>query len=126
MLLLLQLQELISQLLQEKFEQQVRLVIYVSEDLYVIVLMQLCVLIQLVCLKFELICVIVCLQVECKMEKVLDSELVIVCVVLQVKMLELVSDYQEIVVKFVMFLMDELGEKLMMLLKDQIYFQFNK
>lgn len=65
-------------------------------------------------------------QVERKTEKVPDSEPVIARAVLQVKTPELVSDHQEIVAKPATLSMDELGEKLTTLLKDQIHFQLNK
>ncbi|MCV5682011.1 flagellar hook-length control protein FliK, partial [Escherichia coli] len=65
-------------------------------------------------------------QVERKTEKVPDSEPVIARAVLQVKTPELLSDHQEIVAKPVTLSMDELGEKLTTLLKDQIHFQLNK
>ncbi|KAA9908130.1 flagellar hook-length control protein FliK [Escherichia coli] len=65
-------------------------------------------------------------QVERKTEKVPDSEPVIARAVLQVKTPELLSDHQEIVAKPATLSMDELGEKLTTLLKDQIHFQLNK
>ncbi|EGZ3403956.1 flagellar hook-length control protein FliK, partial [Escherichia coli] len=65
-------------------------------------------------------------QVERKTEKVPDSEPVIARAVLQVKTQELLSDHQEIVAKPATLSMDELGEKLTTLLKDQIHFQLNK
>ncbi len=55
-----------------------------------------------------------------------DSEPVIARAVLQVKTPELLSDHQEIVAKLATLSMDELGEKLTTLLKDQIHFQLNK
>ncbi|EIF6764377.1 flagellar hook-length control protein FliK [Escherichia coli] len=65
-------------------------------------------------------------QVERKTEKVPDSEPVIARAVLQVKTPDLVSEHQEIVAKPATLSMDELGEKLTTLLKDQIHFQLNK
>lgn len=121
-----QLQELISQLPQEKPEQQARLATYASEDLHAIASTQPRVSTQPARPKPELTRVTARPQVERKTEKVPDSEPVIARAVLQVKTPELVSDHQEIVAKPVTLSMDELGEKLTTLLKDQIHFQLNK
>ncbi|HDW3188846.1 TPA: flagellar hook-length control protein FliK [Escherichia coli] len=121
-----QLQELISQLPQAKPEQQARLATYASEDLHAITPTQPRVSTQPARPKPELTRVTARPQVERKTEKVPDSEPVIARAVLQVKTPELVSDHQEIVAKPATLSMDELGEKLTTLLKDQIHFQLNK
>ncbi|HAI8845276.1 TPA: flagellar hook-length control protein FliK [Escherichia coli] len=121
-----QLQELISQLPQAKPEQQARLATYASEDLHAIAPTQPRVSTQPARPKPELTRVTARPQVERKTEKVPDSEPVIARAVLQVKTPELVRDHQEIVAKPVTLSMDELGEKLTTLLKDQIHFQLNK
>ncbi len=121
-----QLQGLISQLLQAKPEQQARLATYASEDLHAITPTQPRVSTQPARPKPELTRVTARPQVERKTEKVPDSEPVIARAVLQVKTPELVSDHQEIVAKPATLSMDELGEKLTTLLKDQIHFQLNK
>lgn len=121
-----QLQELIGQLPQAKPEQQARLATYASEDLHAIAPTQPRVSTPPARPKPELIRVTARPQVERKTEKVPDSEPVIARAVLQVKTPELVSDHQEIVAKPATLSMDELGEKLTTLLKDQIHFQLNK
>ncbi|EFM8665001.1 flagellar hook-length control protein FliK, partial [Escherichia coli] len=121
-----QLQELISQLPQAKPEQQARLATYASEDLHAITPTQPRVSTQPARPKSELTRVTARPQVERKTEKVPDSEPVIARAVLQVKTQELLSDHQEIVAKPATLSMDELGEKLTTLLKDQIHFQLNK
>ena len=121
-----QLQELIGQLPQAKPEQQARLATYASEDLHAIASTQPRVSTQPARPKPELTRVTARPQVERKTEKVPDSEPVIARAVLQVKTPELVSDHQEIVAKPATLSMDELGEKLTTLLKDQIHFQLNK
>ncbi|EPD1134677.1 flagellar hook-length control protein FliK, partial [Escherichia coli] len=121
-----QLQELISQLPQAKPEQQARLATYASEDLHAIAPTQPRVSTQPARPKPELTRVTARPQVERKTEKVPDSEPVIARAVLQVKTPELLSDHQEIVAKPATLSMDELGEKLTTLLKDQIHFQLNK
>ncbi|ELY9129435.1 flagellar hook-length control protein FliK [Escherichia coli] len=121
-----QLQELIGQLPQAKPEQQARLATYASEDLHAIAPTQPRVSTQPARPKTELTRVTARPQVERKTEKVTDSEPVIARAVLQVKTPELVSDHQEIVAKPATLSMDELGEKLTTLLKDQIHFQLNK
>ncbi|EPD7927683.1 flagellar hook-length control protein FliK [Escherichia coli] len=121
-----QLQELISQLPQAKPEQQARLATYASEDLHAIAPTQPRVSTQPARPKPELTRVTARPQVERKTEKVPDSEPVIARAVLQVKTPELLSEHQEIVAKPATLSMDELGEKLTTLLKDQIHFQLNK
>ncbi|EGL6379566.1 TPA: flagellar hook-length control protein FliK [Escherichia coli] len=121
-----QLQELIGQLPQAKPEQQARLATYASEDLHAIAPTQPRVSTPPARPKPELTRVTARPQVERKTEKVPDSEPVIARAVLQVKTPELVSDHQEIVAKPATLSMDELGEKLTTLLKDQIHFQLNK
>ncbi|EOO0227062.1 flagellar hook-length control protein FliK [Escherichia coli] len=121
-----QLQELISQLPQAKPEQQARLATYASEDLHAIAPTQPRFSTQPARPKPELTRVNVRPQVERKTEKVPDSEPVIARAVLQVKTPDLVSEHQEIVVKPATLSIDELGEKLTTLLKDQIHFQLNK
>ncbi|HHU2217345.1 flagellar hook-length control protein FliK, partial [Escherichia coli] len=119
-------QELIGQLPQAKPEQQARLATYASEDLHAIAPTQPRVSTPPARPKPELTRVTARPQVERKTEKVPDSEPVIARAVLQVKTPELVSDHQEIVAKPATLSMDELGEKLTTLLKDQIHFQLNK
>ncbi|HFN7888253.1 TPA: flagellar hook-length control protein FliK [Escherichia coli] len=121
-----QQQELIGQLPQAKPEQQARLATYASEDLHAIAPTQPRVSTPPARPKPELTRVTARPQVERKTEKVPDSEPVIARAVLQVKTPELVSDHQEIVAKPATLSMDELGEKLTTLLKDQIHFQLNK
>ena len=121
-----QLQELIGQLPQAKPEQQARLATYASDDLHAIAPTQPRVSTPPARPKPELPRVNARPQVERKTEKVPDSEPVIARAVLQVKTPELVSDHQEIVAKPATLSMDELGEKLTTLLKDQIHFQLNK
>ena len=120
-----QQQELTS-LPQAKPEQQARLATYASEDLHAIAPTQPRVSTPPARPKPELTRVTARPQVERKTEKVPDSEPVIARAVLQVKTPELVSDHQEIVAKPATLSMDELGEKLTTLLKDQIHFQLNK
>lgn len=121
-----QLQALVSQLPQVKPEQQARLATYASEDLHAIAPSQPRVSAQPARPKPEPNRVTVRPQVERKTEKVADSEPIIARAVLQVKTPELISDHQEIVAKPATLSMDELGEKLTTLLKDQIHFQLNK
>ncbi|HBH9903741.1 TPA: flagellar hook-length control protein FliK [Escherichia coli] len=121
-----QQQELIGQLPQAKPEQQARLATYASEDLHAIAPTQPRVSTQPARPKPELTRVNARPQVERKTEKVPDSEPVIARAVLQVKTPDLVSEHQEIVAKPATLSMDELGEKLTTLLKDQIHFQLNK
>ena len=111
---------------QRQTQQQARLATYASEDLHAIAPTQPRVSTQPARPKPELTRVTARPQVERKTEKVPDSEPVIARAVLQVKTPELVSDHQEIVAKPVTLSMDELGEKLTTLLKDQIHFQLNK
>ena len=105
---------------------QARLATYASEDLHAIAPTQPRVSTPPARPKPELTRVTARPQVERKTEKVPDSEPVIARAVLQVKTPELVSDHQEIVAKPATLSMDELGEKLTTLLKDQIHFQLNK
>ncbi|EFO3756918.1 TPA: flagellar hook-length control protein FliK [Escherichia coli] len=111
---------------QRQTQQQARLATYASEDLHAIAPTQPRVSTQPARPKPELTRVTARPQVERKTEKVPDSEPVIACAVLQVKTPELLSDHQEIVAKPATLSMDELGEKLTTLLKDQIHFQLNK
>ena len=121
-----QLQELIGQLPQAKPEQQARLATYASDDLHAIAPTQPRVSTPPARPKPELPRVNARPQVERKTEKVPDSEPVIARAVLQVKTPDLVSEHHEIVAKPATLSMDELGEKLTTLLKDQIHFQLNK
>lgn len=121
-----QLQALVSQLPQAKPDQQARLATYASEDLHAITPVQPRAPAKPERAKPELTRVNARPQVERKTEKVPDSEPVIARAVLQVKTPERVSDHQEITAKPVTLSMDELGEKLTTLLKDQIHFQLNK
>ena len=121
-----QLQELIGQLPQAKPEQQARLATYASDDLHAIAPTQPRVSTPPARPKPELPRVNAHPQVERKTEKVPDSEPVIARAVLQVKTPDLVSEHHEIVAKPATLSMDELGEKLTTLLKDQIHFQLNK
>lgn len=107
-------------------EQRARLATYASEDLHAIAPTQPRVSTPPARPKPELTRVTARPQVERKTEKVPDSRPVIARAVLQVKTPELVSDHQEIVAKPATLSMDELGEKLTTLLKDQIHFQLNK
>lgn len=116
-----QLQELVNQLPQAKPDQQAKLARYASEDLHAIAPTQ-----QRTPAKPEPTRLTVRQPVARKTEKVPDSEPVITRAVLPVKTPELVSDHQEIAAKPAMLSMDELGEKLTTLLKDQIHFQLNK
>ena len=111
---------------QEKPEQQARLATYASEDIHAIASTQPRVSTQPARPKPELTRVTARPQVERKTEKVPDSEPVIARAVLQVKTPDLVSEHHEIVAKPATLSMDELGEKLTTLLKDQIHFQLNK
>lgn len=121
-----QLQEALAQLPQAKPEQQARLATYASEDLRAIAPSQPRVSTQPARPKPETNRVTVRPQVERKAEKVSDSEPVMPRAVLQVKTPELVSDPHEIAARPATLSMDELGEKLTILLKDQIHFQLNK
>lgn len=121
-----QLQAQVSQLPQVKPDQQARLATYASEDLHAIAPVQPRAPAKPERAKPEPTRVTARPQVERKTEKVVDSEPVIARSVLQVKTPELVSDPHEIVAKPATPSMDELGEKLTTLLKDQIHFQLNK
>ncbi len=121
-----QLQELVSQLPQAKPDQQAKLATYASEDLHAIAPTQQRAPAKPERVKPEPTRLTVRQPVARKTEKVPDSEPVIARAVLQVKTPERVSDHQEIAAKPVTLSMDELGEKLTTLLKDQIHFQLNK
>lgn len=121
-----QLQALVSQLPQAKPEQQAKLATYASQDLRAIAPVQPCAPAKPERAKPEPTRVNTRPPVERKTEKVPDNEPVIARAVLQVKTPERVSDHQEITTKPVTLSMDELGEKLTTLLKDQIHFQLNK
>ncbi|EEZ4383067.1 flagellar hook-length control protein FliK [Escherichia coli] len=121
-----QLQALVSQLPQAKPEQQAKLATFASEDLHAIAPSQPRAPAKPERTKPEPTRVTTRPQVERKAEKVPDSEPVMPRAVLQVKTPELVSDHHEIAAKPVTLSMDELGEKLTTLLKDQIHFQLNK
>lgn len=121
-----QLQELVSQLPQAKPDQQAKLARYASEDLHAITPTQQRTTAKPERAKPEPTRLIVRQPVARKTEKVPDSEPVITRAVLPVKTPERVSDHQEIAAKPATLSMDELGEKLTTLLKDQIHFQLNK
>ncbi|MEE7414803.1 flagellar hook-length control protein FliK [Escherichia marmotae] len=121
-----QLQELVSQLPQAKPEQQARLATYASEDLRAIAPVQQRTHAKPERAKPEPTRVTTRPPVERKSDKAAETEPVISRVVLPVKTPERVSDHQEIATKPVTLSMDELGEKLTTLLKDQIHFQLNK
>ncbi|MFC3190269.1 flagellar hook-length control protein FliK [Pseudocitrobacter faecalis] len=121
-----QLQDLVSQLPQVKPEQQAKLATYASEDLRAISPPQPHASVKPARPKPETNRVTVRPLVERKTEKVPDSEPVIARAALPVKTPELISDHHEIAAKPVTLSMDELGEKLTTLLKDQIHFQLNK